>query len=371
LGYSSDGHIGELNDLWKYDGANWTWVSGSNTIKQSGTYGTKGTADPSNVPGARDAAVSWLDSQGNLWLFGGMGYGSDNLIGYLNDLWKFDPTTLEWTWVSGTNVGWDTRPIYGTRGTADPSNIPGGRHSSVTFIDSSGNLWLFGGFGWGTDTQGYLNDLWKFDPTILEWTWVSGSNTVNQSGTYGTKGIPAPSNVPGGKESPVSWLDPQGNFWVFGGTVNGSPIVPRINDLWKYYPGSNEWTWVSGSNLNDQAGVYGTKGIAAPLNVPGARFVAVSCLDSAGKLRLFGGWGFDSVGAHGDLNDLWKFDPTTLEWTWVSGSNSADQAGTYGTKGISDPTNVPGARQHAVSWNDPSGNLWVFGGIGFSDRVAH
>ena len=34
-------------------------------------YGTKGVPAAGNVPGARDYAVAWADSSGNLWLFGG------------------------------------------------------------------------------------------------------------------------------------------------------------------------------------------------------------------------------------------------------------------------------------------------------------
>ena len=30
----------------------------------------------SNVPGARDSSATWIDSSGNLWLFGGNGYDS-------------------------------------------------------------------------------------------------------------------------------------------------------------------------------------------------------------------------------------------------------------------------------------------------------
>ena len=50
----------------------WTWISGSNTIEQPGIYGTKGTADTKNVPGARGGALGWYDSTGDeFWLFGG------------------------------------------------------------------------------------------------------------------------------------------------------------------------------------------------------------------------------------------------------------------------------------------------------------
>ena len=45
---------------------------------------------------------------------------------------------------------------------------------------------------------GYLNDLWKY--SAGEWTWMSGSNVVNQEGTYGTQGTAAAGNIPGARE---------------------------------------------------------------------------------------------------------------------------------------------------------------------------
>jgi N-acetylneuraminic acid mutarotase len=344
----------------------WTWVSGSNVRGQAGIYGTQGTAAPSNVPGGRLAPVSWLDSSGKLWLFGG-GYDAYSSGGNLNDLWKYDPTTVEWTWVSGSNTINQTG-IYGTQGTAAPSNVPGARSYAVSWIDPQGNLWLFGGEGDSSYGQlGFLNDLWKYDPTTLEWTWVSGSNTINQRGTYGTQGTAAPSNIPGGRETVVSWIDPQGNLWLFGGDgLDSAGNIGFLNDLWKYDPTTLEWTWVSGSSSVDQPGIYGTQGTAAPSNVPGGRETAVSWIDSSGKLWLFGGDAYDSASNHGLLNDLWKYDPVTLEWTWVSGSNAANQAGTYGTQGSAAPSNIPGAREFALSWIDSSGKVWLFGGLGYT-----
>lgn len=68
---------------------NWTWVSGSDTANQYGVYGTEGIASSSNVPGARDGAVSWIDGSGNFWLFGGQGYDSTGNWDVLNDLWRY------------------------------------------------------------------------------------------------------------------------------------------------------------------------------------------------------------------------------------------------------------------------------------------
>jgi hypothetical protein len=89
-----------FNDLWEFSPSTkeWTWVSGSNTINASGIYGTLGTTSVSNVPGARGSgggggSISWTDSSGNFWLFGGSGYDSTGTEGYLNDLWEFNSTT--------------------------------------------------------------------------------------------------------------------------------------------------------------------------------------------------------------------------------------------------------------------------------------
>jgi N-acetylneuraminic acid mutarotase len=361
-----DGNEGSLNDLWWYGPDGWNWISGSTTVDQAGTYGTQGMADPSNIPGARDFAISWIDSSSQLWLFGGIGYDSAGYYSYLNDLWKFDITALEWTWVSGSN-NVDQAGNYETKGTADPSNIPGARGGAESWRDSQGTLWLFGGYG--QDSAGFtgeLNDLWKYDTTTFEWTWVSGSSSADQAGIYGTQGTTDPSNVPGGTYAAVSWLDSQGQLWLFGGYgYDSAGNYGILNSLWKYDPTTFEWTWVSGSKTVNQAGIYGTKGTADPSNVPGARYRAISWLDSQGKLWLFGGYGYDSAGNGGYLNDLWEYDPAALEWTWVSGSMTVNQATFHGTQYVSDPANVPGARAMSVSWIDSGGRLWLYGGNGF------
>lgn len=38
---------------------------------------------------------------------------------------------------------------------------------------------------------GYLNDLWKYNPDTYQWTWMSGSDIINQPGTYRTTGVPS------------------------------------------------------------------------------------------------------------------------------------------------------------------------------------
>ena len=72
---------------------------------------------------------------------------SFNFPGSLNDVWKFSPSNNMWTWVSGSNTGYQ-RGIYGTLGVPNITNIPGSRYGSVSWIDSHDILWLFGGKGY-------------------------------------------------------------------------------------------------------------------------------------------------------------------------------------------------------------------------------
>ena len=373
--FDANGDLFLLNDLWRYAPSNglWTWISGSNVpaalYGTPGIYGVQGQASPSSMPGARASAASWIDSAGNLWLFGGFGYDSANLF-TLNDLWKYSPDTGEWTWVSGPSSAATPTAAYGIQGVPAPTNLPPQRQGSVAWIDSTGNLWLFGGTGVipgaNVNTAGTLNDLWTFSPVTGEWTWVRGSSTANPSAGYGTLGTAASSNDPGGRFAAASWRDSADNLWLFGGIA----LDGYHNDLWKFTPNTNQWTWVSGPNTPNGLGVYGTQGSSAAVNVPGSRIAAASWIDASGNFWLFGGDGVSSPQTSSLFNDLWMYSPGTGQWTWISGSSSGDLAGVYGTLGAAAPTNAPGGRGGAAAWIDGTGNLWLFGGTGTDSPTA-
>src|ERR1022692_4416583 len=319
------------------DGGSSTLPTGGVAMGASGVYGTLGLPDAANVPGGRKRALSWTDSNGKFWLYGGYGIDSTGTWGDLNDLWKFDPslgTYGEWAWMGGSNTlpGYNDAqpPVYGTLGSPAATNNPGGREYASGWADKSGNLWLFGGAAYDNtnDTINWYNDLWKFDPslgTYGEWTWMSGSSSTSyQSGVYGTLGTPATGNVPGGRLYASSWIDNNGNLWLFGGSGGDAETAGGwFNDLWVFDPSTNLWAWMGGvsgigSNkwlsgegyIYGQPGFYGTVDVPEPSNDPGARQTTTTWTDNSGNLWLFGGEGFDGNGNFSFLNDMWVYPPS-------------------------------------------------------------
>jgi hypothetical protein len=404
-------------------------------------YGTMGTgtscAFPNQtctIPGARWGGVTWTDaaggsnSTGNLWLFGGQGFGLNSsgqvTFGLLNDVWEFNLvnggtagapcaydlynsntgtgtgtgtyTNCEWIWQGGSQQV--NQPTTST--------TPGGRWGASFYTDSAHNLWMFGGQGYDSaGNLGLLNDLWECAATSTPCTWTlvsSGSTSAttvqgNQEGVYGTEGTAASNNVPGGRQNAVLWADSSGNVWLFGGwgldsvgtTATGlgpgsAQIGAVLNDLWEYNATTKQWTWVSGSNTADQNGVYGTQGTsnivlnASSTNMPGSRWGAAGWVDpdSSGgtNLFLFGGFGYGSKSTEptGFLNDVWEYQSSTGQWIWWKGSTDVDQAGQYVTSPVSffqmNNTTVPiGARRGAAMWApDRFGYVYIFGGQGYT-----
>ena len=150
----------------------WTKLGGTaDSTKCAGTYGRQGIASKKSYPGCREGAASWIDKQGNLWMFGGSGFDNFSTTafatpGLLSDLWLYNTSRQQWAWVGGLSRA-EGVPFFGEKGTADPRNIPGPRESAISFFYDN-QLWLFGGAG--HDVKGFdgiLNDLWMYGQVTL------------------------------------------------------------------------------------------------------------------------------------------------------------------------------------------------------------
>lgn len=333
---------------------NYTWMKGAPNNSLA-VYGTIGVSSPANNPGAQNGGITWTDQSGNLWLYGGSGFtGTGPNSTGLSDLWKYSPATNNWTWVKGA-ASPSLAPVYGTLGISSTNNTPGARSGSASWTDASGNLWLFGGLC----NAGPLNDLWRYSISTNQWTWMGGTTTASANPVYGTQSVPATTNIPRASYNLASWKDPSGNFWLYDGLYG--------NEVWKYNPSTAQWAWMSGTSTGSVmpgviTPVFGTQGISSPSVHPGER-ATTGVGDAAGNLYIFGGK-VPSGTFTSRRNDLWKYTISNNQWTWISGTQSINHGGTYGTQGVFSPTTVPAGRRGGhVLWADNNNNkLWLFGG---------
>ncbi|MFL5740101.1 MAG: kelch repeat-containing protein [Flavisolibacter sp.] len=312
--YSVGGYDNYLSDLWKFEPATnqWTWVNGDSAINQPGVNGVMGVASSSNHPGARSGGVIWKDLSGNLWMFGGFGYASSGGPMHVNDLWKYDIATNQWTWMKGypyvLGVG-----VYGLQGVPDPANTPGSRYGSVAWTDASGKFWLWGGNGVSETPGGFLNDLWRYDPSTSNWTWMKGNKTNDPRSSFGSLGMAGPQNTPGGREGSYSWIDNWGDLWLFGGFgVAPFTAAGYLNDLWRYQPESNNWTWMKGDTLPNMPSRHNVGGVPNFINLPGSRSGGSSCMRGATSTSsifvMFGG----DVSGFSQMSDMWAIGTAQL-----------------------------------------------------------
>jgi hypothetical protein len=424
-GYSrNDGFL--LNDLWKYSPATdqWTWITGSQLSNDLGNFGIKGIASPSNSPRARTNAASWIDNDGNFWIYGGQAYAivvNATPTITLNDLWKYTPSTGLWTWMGGQSSEYSVGqlnypPVFGTAGVAGAGSSPGSRRQTSYWKDKAGDFWLFGGYGYNTSFTPF-NDLWKYSVSTGLWTFVSGDATVNATGNYGTKGQPGLSTRPPSRISASGWCDSQNDFWIFGGF--------NYNDLWRYSTATGQWTWMKGDSSNPRAQYKSDAG--GPVNLtPGPGKYSAAWQDENDQFWIYGRtnnineryadvWKYDRIqnnwewvsgdsvvvpntAVYGvknvpaltnrpgaDLspsvwldadkqlnlranNIIWKYQYSIRQWAWISGDTSvnntvpAAEFSIVGTKGVSAPDNLPISRKFGATWKDKSGFLWMFGG---------
>jgi gliding motility-associated-like protein len=323
----------------------WTWTNGSNLPNQSPVFGIQTIPAAGNRPPPVYGAASWTDLNGDFWVFGGL----DNSVvtSYWGNLWKFDQALGQWAWMKGPAFA-DNSGVYGTLGVPSPLNEPGARgFGSSTWTDNAGNLWLFGGFGIdATGQQGEMNDLWKFDISTNEWTWMGGSQNIYGTGSFGTLQVPLSTNMPSYRsETLANWKDGAGNLWLFGGTY--------YDDMWRFDPLTNTWTWMAGSNITGALAVHGTLGVSSPANTPGQRWTYAHWTDLQGKFWLYGGL----LNGTTLMGDMWKFDPVTLEWTWMAGSNLPNDSNTFTQQCT--PGGYPDATYEGRSfWTDACGRFW-------------
>ena len=331
-------------------------MGGSSTVNQPGVYGKLGTPAAGNIPGGRDNAATWTDSSGNFWLFGGVGFDTNGNFGYLNDLWEFNPSTDEWTWMGGsstvpascagsTTVTCGQPGVYGTLNSAAAANVPGGRDSVRPGPTAAAISGFSAAMASMPATFWHLNDLWEFNPTTKEWTWMGGSSTHRQQWRPAREST-GPLAPPLPQISPVVEIPPpagstraanSGSMAAKASTARELRSAGRPLGVRSHHPGVDvdgrkqhlarrmRHQRTMGSAVGPPSTAHSD--VSAPGIGPGSRVAAVGWTDGDGNLWLFGGLGsvfwenrdFSEI----DQYDLWEFNPSTQQWAWMSGNSTS------------------------------------------------
>lgn len=287
------------DDLWKFDIATnmWTWVKGSGGATATTIYGTQGVPDLANTPGALDEIdCNWTDTAGNLWLF----THEDGV------LWKYSIASNMWTWVKGTIGNGATYGTIGQFGTAnEPGFFAGSPMVGTLFTmwnDNSDNLFMIVNRDAGASVT---EEIWMYSISLNQWMCkrsdpsAFGANQIYPpSCTETSSGFPIPRT-----EMRTRWTDECNRLWVFGGT-RYSDVSTVYNDLWRYDPVTNNWTWVRDGQTSANFGTYGVPSVN---NRPHATAGAQRWTTPAG-FWLSGG----QDGAGTALHHLWLYRPDTV-----------------------------------------------------------
>jgi Galactose oxidase, central domain/Kelch motif len=322
-----------MSDMWVFDisQGKWAFVADKGHYPN---YGTQGVESPVITPGGRNRAASAVDSKGNIWLFGG-NWGSPQ-----SDLFKFNPKTGNWTFITSNND-------YNL-------NKPFPRYRVRAWFDAEDNFWIYGGAQYNGEAY---NDLWKFNTTTNQWIFISGNKNLtypmdSNNGVYpATEGTGGTQYFPRSRCDYLYWVDNEGNFWVYGGYLisHGSD---ELGDFWKFNPSTNEWFLMTGSR---------TINLPKTSTYPGSRNAAYCWKGNDGHLYLRGG---QRLYSH-FLSDIYRYKISEGVWEEVAPINDSNLAPISAGNGIENSTNRPGGQVCTLNHITTKTHTYLFSGYGY------
>ncbi len=167
---------------------------------------------------------------------------------------------------------------------------PGGRNGCACWPLRDGGALLFGGFGFNIT---YYSDVWHITPSTGSFAFVGGVKQVNVLPDYANNKIGSRAYA-----TALSVASDASHVYLFAGKLASGTI---IGDLWALRTADYSWSFVTGNQKPNSEPVYGTEGVAAPSNDPGARdgVAAWSSRRSTSRVLLYGGT---------QRSDLWALD---------------------------------------------------------------
>jgi len=165
---------------------------------------------------------SMVNLNGQIHVFGGQG---ETPLTFLDDLWKFDEE----------QALWEEQPRSGYA----PSARRG--HAAVVY---NGKMYVL----FGQDSQGYLNDVWQYDPRTASWALKTAAAPISPRARHAV-------------------ATASGLVWITGGETDQGDS----SEVWTYHPGLNTWhreqdlpAAMSGHtavNYQGEVYIYGSSGV--------------------------------------------------------------------------------------------------------------
>ena len=326
-----------------------------------------GLNSTANLAGTREGSAYWKDQSGLFWLFGGKGVGQDGSNGYLNDMWKFDSSTSEWTYVRGASTTGASSILSASvslgGSDSDVDVSPGARMNPVTWsvaVDGTNSeLYLFGGNGarGATVEMVILDDTFEAGDifTLNGVAFTAGTEfAVAATGSTAARALQIASAVNQSSNSSV-----QGVISAYADGIN--PSIFFMYDTQGSTPNGVTTIVETADNVTDN------------FSFPKALAATATFSD-----------GTDTATTTGLYNDLWKFSTQTATWTLVkadiinaSYATSQDSWGRFGTVLTASDSYYPSPREMAAgnNWTDLTNpsfpKLYLFGGQGNDSRGVY
>lgn len=261
---------------------------------------------------------------------------------FMDDIHLFDTLTKTWSGpilkrLCCNNVGSVVEALGAEQEAIDllPSlkiglegDLPSAR-AEHTAVNINGLLYVFGGL----TAEGYMNDVYAFDPIKLRWSIIDsslGPLPVRRAGHAAAERASDQYVVFGGRT---------------GGAVNFTEGTKMLNDVWNF--NSAEQTWTLLKPTSEQS--------PCP-----RQYAATVVVDT--RLYVFGG--YDALGDIA-FNDVWAFELLSQTWTLLSPNSGSVQGYAppplYGSRlvpivGFDGATTVEAGQAHQ--------GFLVYGGIG-------
>lgn len=291
------------------------------------------------------------------YVFGGNGCPDTYCWSTFNDLWRFDFTKSQWFWVGGWNKG-DCYGSWGSKKVKSPQNMISARYGYSMSVDSTGNIWIYGGERNNGTIRYAFNDIWRWDGSV--WTWMEGSDKEDQYADYSNT-----SAMIGSKTYAEMVISDKDVLYIFGGCFIKKGLT--YNDMWKYNITAEKLDYVWGPPSHISAtpiGQYSNYYIANDgktyyNNSPAARLKFGFAFDASKKnIFMFGG-GF---GSRTFNNDIWRYNIESNMWAYYG---EGPIYGNYSySKGITGFGWPAGRDSHSIVI-DSFNTIFLFGGEGY------